>query len=203
MSLKDLLAAATSQVTRRRSPASTPPAEAPPAEQPPAVPVAQITIVKPTEEQRADGVRRLRECESVWKRTSGLLVMDPGLAAIVRLREAFCDDIGFGLALDVEECLTAPESERTQPTFTVGCVWNQPYLEFDGRGVHAPYSFYLHFDAEGVARVRQLWAALSPHFEGSEYQPIRQLRGCFLIGGRYGMSEAAFQQMIRDLSSKR
>ena len=110
--------------------------------------------------------------------------------------------MGFGLVLDVEECLSASEDERAQPTFTVGCVWNQPYMEFDERGVHAPYSFYLHFGAEGVARVRELWAALSPHFEGSEYQPIRQLRGCFLIGGRHGMSEEAFQTLLRDLSAR-
>jgi hypothetical protein len=130
---------------------------------PTAQPVVRGTVIWPTEAQANAGLGMLNRCVPIWKTTPALLIMKPQLAAIVSLREVGHTPQGFQLLVGVEDYLVPIERlHETLKTgsLRLGCGWNQPYMSFSEKGISAPYSFRLHFEHEGVARIRQLWASL-------------------------------------------
>ena len=68
------------------------------------------------------------------------------------------DERYFALGLAVEEVIVAPEGFEEKVPITLKCVWNHPYMSMGADLISAPYSFYLHFGAQGVQRVRELSA---------------------------------------------
>lgn len=162
----------------------------------PATASGELRLVWPTEEQAADGLRRLRECEAAWKGVPALLTMKPDLFAIVSFRETVTNEQGFRLVVDVEDPLLVPEAGKHQQSIDLSCVWNQPYLSFDASGVYAPYCFRLEFGHEAISRVRRFWAALPADKNRLKDTLPSSFGYCFLIGKPHGPTEEDFEKWL-------
>jgi len=132
-----------------------------------------MRIIHASRSQAEIGVARLRAAARHWHGQLALLVEDPALALIVRVREILHEENGFRMRMSVEEVIGAPEGFDRSMSIERRCGWNQPYMSFDEEGVYAPYAFYLHVGNEGVARVREFWAKRSPRMQ----RYTRQMRG--------------------------
>jgi hypothetical protein len=139
--------------------------------------VAQI--VWPTKEEVEKGLAKIERYESIWKATPALLVIKPHLGLIVSLENIKHDEHYFALTIAVEKPIVAPEGFDAQNLITLKCVWNQPYISLGADLISAPYSFYLHFGAQGVQRARELSAMKS--FDKLRNNPMQLglLRSCF------------------------
>lgn len=82
--------------------------------------------------------------------------------------------------IEVVLCDPAP-LDFSDEVYSVGFVWNQPYLSFDHERISAPYANYIHFEHAGVERARELNKALCDNV--GEPPGPRALRRCF---GRNG-----------------
>jgi hypothetical protein len=122
------------------------------ADNPPEV-VAQI--VWPTKEQMEKRLAEIERYSAFWKVSPALLVIKPHLGLIVSLENIKHDERHFALAIAVHEAIVAPKGFDTQTPITLKCVWNQPYMSLGADVISAPYSFCLHFGAEGVQRARE------------------------------------------------
>jgi hypothetical protein len=140
----------------------------------------EAEIVKPTAVRVNEGPAKLKQYLPVWMRTPALLVLKPTLGLIVAVIGSVENDWGFQLRLKVLERLLAP-CEFNESEVKVACVWNQPYMDFDEFGISAPYSFYLHFGAEGVDKARK-FADKVRNYAGNKERsvPLGLLRACFL-----------------------
>jgi len=141
----------------------------------------EASIIEPAAEEAAKGLADLETCLPYWKESPGLLVIKPTLGLIVTVLSSEHDRMGFTLRLAVEEKLAAPAAfDRSE--VKVSCVWNQPYLRFRRSEISAPYSFYLHFGSEGVARARELTSSLHAENAGTLDRAqfsLGLLRACF------------------------
>jgi hypothetical protein len=115
------------------------------------------------------------------ERNARLLVSsEDDLGLIVSAVDYARVELGFVLQLAVREKLMAPP-DFSDEVYSVGFVWNQPYLSFDPEQISAPYAYYIHFEHAGVERARELYKALGDNL--GELPGPRFLRRCF---GRHG-----------------
>ena len=129
-----------------------------PANNPPEVVVLPEQIVWPTKEEMEKGLAEIERYAPVWTACPALLVIKPHLAMIVSLEKIEYDERFFALAFAVEEEIVAPEGFVAPIPLRLNCVWNQPYMSLGADFISAPYSFCLHFGAQGVQRIRELRA---------------------------------------------
>lgn len=115
-------------------------------------------IVWPTIQQMEEGLVAIKRYEPVWRASPALLVIKPRLGLIVSLKQVEHDERYFVLAIAVQEAIVAPDGFDPHIPVTLRCVWNQPYLSLGVDHISAPYSFYLHFGAQGVQRARDFSA---------------------------------------------
>jgi hypothetical protein len=141
----------------------------------------EASLVEPTAEEAVKGLADLESCLPYWKESPALLVIKPTLGLIVTVLDSEHDRMGFAIRLAVQERLAAPPAfDLTE--IKVACIWNQPYLSFHRSKISAPYSFYLHFGSEGVARARELTRSFHAENAGTPAQAqvaVTLLRGCF------------------------
>jgi hypothetical protein len=140
----------------------------------------EATIIEPSPEQIDRGIANLKSCLPHWRQTPGLLVIKPACGLIVSVAGSAHDGSGFALTLDIVDRLVSPKHfDRTGTTVRYG--WNQPYASFGPDLISAPYSFYLHFGAEGVNKAREVVRRLPPTLDpgaGGDLM-LGLLRGCF------------------------
>ena len=137
-------------------------------------------LIEPTQEEVAEGRRTLEECLSHWRATPALLIVKPTLAIVADVRSHTEEALGFRLHLEATDLLMAPE-DMELARFDVFCGWNQPYVSMNRDELHAPYSFTLHFGAEGVAHARELTdiiLSVADQQNEREWEPTIY-RGCF------------------------
>ena len=139
---------------------------------------APAETVWPTREQAEKGLAQIERYAPLWKASPALLVIKPDHALIVSLESIEHDERHFTLALAVEEAIVAPEA-FAQILIKLQCVWNQPYMSLGTGCISAPYSFYLHFGAQGVKRAREFSKTMV--FEKLRNSPLLLglLRSCF------------------------
>lgn len=118
-------------------------------------PVIKGEVIWPTKEQRDKGLEEIERFAPHWSASQALLIIKPRLGLIVSLKRIDHDERHFGLTVTVEEIMVAPPEFDPQKPLMLRCVWNQPYLSLSAKRISAPYSFYLHFGAEGVRQVRE------------------------------------------------
>ena len=150
-----------------------------PADNPPEVVVFPEQIVWPIKEQMERGLAEIERYAPLWKESPALLVIKPHLGLIVSLENIEHDERYFALAIAVEEAIVAPEGFDTQIPITLKCVWNQPYMSLGADAISAPYSFYLHFGAQGVQRARQFSATRVCDKLRNSPMLLGLLRACF------------------------
>jgi hypothetical protein len=150
-----------------------------PADNPPEVVLFPDQIVWPEKEEMEKGLAAVERYAPLWKASPALLVIKPYLGLIVSLENIKHDKRYFSLTIAVEEAIIAPKSFDAQNPITLTCVWNQPYMSLGADSISAPYSFYLHFGAHGVQRVREFSA--TRFFDTLRNDPmlIGLLRACF------------------------
>jgi hypothetical protein len=125
-------------------------------DEPPAVITEPVEIVWPTKEQREKRLAEIQRYAPDWRASPALLIIKPHLGVIVSLQSIEHDEHYFALRLAVEETIAAPDDFDPTTPVLLTCVWNQPYLSLSPNGISAPYSFRLHFGAQGVQHVREL-----------------------------------------------
>jgi hypothetical protein len=149
-----------------------------PADHPPE-PTVSGQIIWPTKEEREKGLAAIERYAPLWKASPALLVIKPHLGLIVFLENIEHDEHYFALTIAVKETIVAPEGFDAQTPITLRCVWNQPYMSLCPDSISAPYSFYLHFGAQGVQRVRELSATRLFDTASNSRTALGLLRGCF------------------------
>jgi len=141
-----------------------------------------MRVIHASKEEAETGLDRLREAAAHWLGHPGLLLEDPDLALIVRVRDIHHDGDGFTVRMSVDQVIGAPEGVTVPERIDRRCGWNQPYMSFDEQGVFAPYGFYLHIGDIGAANVREFWARSGPQL-GRYTSTLRGvLRGTFSMG---------------------
>jgi hypothetical protein len=150
-----------------------------PADNPPEVVVLPAQIVWPTKEQMEKGLAEIERYAPLWKASPALLVIKPHLGLIVSLKNIEHDERYFALAIAAEEAIVAPDGFDAQIPIALKCVWNQPYLSLGADSISAPYSFYLHFGAQGVQRAREFSATKCFDKLRSSPMLLGLLRACF------------------------
>jgi hypothetical protein len=147
-----------------------------PADNPPEL-VAQI--VWPTKEEIEKRLAEIERYAPLWKASPALLVIKPDRGLIVSLANIEHDELYFALAIAVEEAIVAPEGFDARIPIMLKCVWNQPYMSLGADCISAPYSFYLHFGAQGVQRAREFSATRFFHNPRNSRMLLGLLRACF------------------------
>lgn len=117
--------------------------------------VPELKIVWSTQEQVERGRTAIERYAAGWKASPALLVIKPYLALIVSLKDIQQDERHFALTLVAEQVIVAPKDFDREEPIVLTCVWNQPFMDLHRDLINAPYSFYLHFGAEGVQEVRE------------------------------------------------
>lgn len=138
-----------------------------------------VQVVWPTKEQIEKRLAEIERYAPHWKENPALLLIKPELGLIVSLENIEHDERYFTLTLAVEEAIVAPEGFDAQVPIALKCVWNQPYMSLGADSISAAYSFYLHFGAQGVQRVREVSA--TKRFDKLRNSPdlLVRLRDCF------------------------
>lgn len=143
--------------------------------------LSEVQIVESTEQEVTEGIAKLEACLPHWMRTPALLVIKPELGLIVSVLDSKHDRNGFTLRMAVREELVV-FSDFQDTEINVGLGWNQPYASFDRDQISAPYSFFMHFGAEGVKGAREVVKTFvreqAETLEVSDF-PFNRLRRCF------------------------
>jgi hypothetical protein len=140
-----------------------------------------VKAIQPTSEEAAGGWLQLQQYIPDWKANPGIYIeKDPDRLLIVSLEHIDRDNWGFSLALGISDVISGAGSVDPSQMFHARCIWNQPYMHFDARGVMAPYSFDLCFGAAGVARFRELRSLVDQKGGREDHLLLRHCaRDCF------------------------
>jgi hypothetical protein len=139
----------------------------------------EVKIVWPTKKQMEEGLADLERCLPTWMASPALLVIKPELGLIVSVEQVLHDDTGFELTFRLVEALVAPSDFHPPEPIKLACIWNQPYMSIHPELINAPYSFYLHFGAEGLQRAREMHASLGAAATSKNPMLLGLLRSCF------------------------